>query len=130
MSAKKLGDKRNVYTITEKCSVIRMVQENNLSLRQAEKEVGVDRKLLRDWINKSPQLMQAEGTSSCRLSGGGRKCMYPELEKQILDWLKDQRERNLELRNMIFNRRLKILLSTWKGWKILQHLCLGCENSV
>lgn len=82
------------YTLAFKESAVRKAQ--NSSNRQAARDVGVDEKRIREWRTKLPLLQQAgAGPSSkkrCRLPGGGRKPLMPEVEQAVADWVVLQRQ--------------------------------------
>ena len=66
--------------------------------RSAARAVGVDEKRIREWRSQLPLLQQQTSASRsaakkrCRLPGGGRKPLLPEVEQTVADWVVLQRQ--------------------------------------
>ena len=72
--------KRRVYTLAEKASALKQMNDENLSFAQTKRISSIRQKTLDCWAQKSPQILQHATISSPRLPGGGRKPSFPELE--------------------------------------------------
>ena len=78
----------------EKADYIRKVVDEGKTFSTVESESGISRKVIRDWVNKSPKILQAEGTSKKNLSGFSRSGMYPLLEKELVQFVREKRQKN------------------------------------
>ena len=88
--------KRKSYTIFEKLKGVKAVEDvktrygNNLS--SAGRAMNIGRKQLRTWIADEDKLRRCtKKQKSRRLAGAGRKPLFPEIETQLLVWIKTER---------------------------------------
>ena len=96
-----MSEKRNSYLVCDKAKIIQKVADENVSISGLEAELRIPGKCIRDWLNNSPKIMQCAGWRSPRLPGAGRKPSYPELEKCLLNFVKEKR-----LRKLIVNKKM------------------------
>lgn len=69
--------------------------ENN-SNRSTGKRFGVDEKQVREWRKQREELLKLP-PSKKRLSGGGRKPAFPDLEDQLVAWIETQRANEMRI---------------------------------
>jgi hypothetical protein len=100
---------RNSYSIEEKLNAIALYDKYN-SLARVSRETGVHRKCIRRWVNQREELLSNitnnEKTSRKRLSGGGRKALFPEIEGYIYNWLQEQHSQNLPVRHKLIQQEV------------------------
>jgi hypothetical protein len=82
-----------------------------VSVKNASKKLGVDRKTIRNWMNKEKDIQlqmyvfmillssyfklsesSTIGKSRKRLAGGGRKLAYKDLDDQLAQWVREHRK--------------------------------------
>jgi hypothetical protein len=101
---------RNSYSIEEKLNAIALYDKYN-SLARVSRETGVHRKCIRRWVNQREELItnitNAEKTSRKRLSGGGRKALFPEIEGYIYNWLLEQHSLNLPVKHKLVQQEVQ-----------------------
>ena len=81
------------YTIEFKLAVVDWVKHHGSSYRAASKQFGVDRKMVRQWINSQSDFKEAilkHGPRRCRIQGG-RPPLSEELDKKVLQYLVEER---------------------------------------
>jgi hypothetical protein len=100
---------RNSYSVNEKLHAIALYDKYR-SLARVSRETGVHRKCIRRWVNQREELVtnisNVEKTSRKRLSGGGRKALYPEIEGYIYNWLLEQHSLNLPVRHKLVQQEV------------------------
>ena len=79
--------KRSAYDAGFKLKVVEYAESNNNS--KAGREFGVSEKLVRDWRKAKETLMDMPKTKRARR---GKQAAYPELEKDLLQWISTQRK--------------------------------------
>ena len=67
-----------------KKATIKYGQENSIHI--AAKKFNVDRKRVREWVQKQEKVRSMKG-KGFRLDGGGRKLTDAELEEEVLSWI-------------------------------------------
>uniref|UniRef100_A0A915ACW6 HTH CENPB-type domain-containing protein n=1 Tax=Parascaris univalens TaxID=6257 RepID=A0A915ACW6_PARUN len=80
--------KRHSYTLLFKRECVRRLRHGGISMNQMSRETGIDRRCLRSWLKQEAQL-QEESQVECtrkRMSGGGRKASYIQLENKLNEW--------------------------------------------
>ncbi len=83
------GKQINTYTAKFKLKVINYAKQHNNV--QAAKTFGVDRKRVREWRKLEDKL---EGLPKARrLNGAGRKVWYPDVEGELVQWVRRRREK-------------------------------------
>ena len=84
-------ERRQKYSIEFKMATTEYVQEN--SIHSAAKKFKVDRKRVREWVQKEEKVTSMKG-KRFRLDGGRRKLTDVELEEEVLSWI-HQRHSNI-----------------------------------
>ncbi|VDO06817.1 unnamed protein product [Rodentolepis nana] len=105
MESKETTPKRvqRSYTIDEKLSAIKRVKEHSGNLSVASRELGIDRKRLREWCRQESDLTKQSDKKRRRAIGGGRRPSLRNLETKLFQWIVAQCANN-----MIINyRRLR-----------------------
>ena len=97
--------KRRVYTLAEKASALRQMNDENLTFAQMEKLSSIPQKSLSSWAKNSDQILQYATVSSPRLPGGGRKPPFPELESFFIEFVKEQRTKKLMVNKQILKSK-------------------------
>ena len=72
------------YSIEFKMATTEYVQEN--SIHSAAKKFKVDRKRVREWVQKEEKVTSMKG-KRFRLDGGGWKPTDVELKEEVLSWI-------------------------------------------
>ena len=92
MATKLTGTKRQSYTVSDKLWIINFAEQHGN--RAAEREFGVSESNVRLWrrtkenLEKMPRLKRANR---------GKKAAWPELEKDLLDWIMEKRNNGLAI---------------------------------
>lgn len=85
------GKKIMSYTFAFKLKVVAFAESHNNS--EAAKTFSVHRKRVIEWRGQKELLQSKDGLlSRKRLAGSGRKVHYPDIEEELLQWLKRRRE--------------------------------------
>ena len=97
------------YTIEFKLAVVDWMKHHGSSYRAAAKQFGVDRKMVREWMNNRTEYetaMRKHGPQRCRVHGG-RPPLSEELDQAVLQYLKEERakgrpvsDRNLQTKGV------------------------------
>lgn len=97
---------RKSYTVAEKLihvKNLKTIYKNNLS--EAARNSSIDRKQLRSWRDNEEDLANMDKKREVkRRKGGGRKPLFPEIEKQLYTWFVNERKINKNVGNY---RRLR-----------------------
>lgn len=93
--------KRKAYTTGYKLQAVEYAKKN--SKRAASKKFRVSRSVIKRWMETEDDFHKL-GTDAKRNKGGGRRAKYPDLEKQLYEWVKEQRG----LKIKVSRRLLKI----------------------
>lgn len=80
-------------TVAEKLKIVARAK-NGESLHSLERGTGYQRCQIRKWIRNEDKLC-ITGKEKRRTKGAGRKSAYPELEKAIMIWFRNQRSKKL-----------------------------------
>lgn len=119
------------YTLEFKLSVVEWVESQKCSLRAAAKQFGVDRKVVRSWVESKHTLLAAlmhHGPHKRKLHNGKPPASH-ELDQQVLDYLLRQRregysvgDRELQRKALECAKQLGLLTfkatTMWlRGWK-------------
>ena len=88
------GERRQKYSMEFQKATIKYVQEN--SIHCAAKKFKVDRKRVRDWVQKEEKVTSMKG-KRFRVDGGGRKLTNVELEEEVLSWIQQRRSNMLRV---------------------------------
>lgn len=88
---------RRSYTLQFKLEVVKWLEKNGSSLRQASKHFGITRRVIRTWLEQKEQLREAMDLNipTKRKLHSGRAPASHELDKGVLDYLVRQRERQV-----------------------------------
>ena len=90
-----MSAKRKSVLLSEKIKIIAR-SKNGESLHSLAENTGYQRYQIRNWIRKEKQIISCnKQRQSKRVSGGGRKIMYPVIEEEILKWFRSQRSKKL-----------------------------------
>lgn len=97
---------RRKFTVAEKLEIVNEVKTTfNNNLSEASKQLGIDRKQLRNWRHDEEALANIDKKRiKMRKKGGGRKPFYPDLEKELYAWFVNERKVN---KNKVNYRRLR-----------------------
>ena len=68
---------------------------NNVSL--ASRELGIDRKRIREWRDKEGTYLETPDKKRKRAIGSGRTPKFPHIEQQLFTWFQSQREKRLSV---------------------------------
>jgi hypothetical protein len=106
------------YPAKLKLQVVKFAEESNNCL--AGRTFGINEKLVRDW-RRAQEKLKAMPKNKC--ADRGKPCQWPELEKELLSWIEEQRQngyivtRNLiRLQARIYAKRNSIKTSASAGW--------------
>jgi len=86
---------RKSYSVAQKLAAVKKLNELNGNLSAASRELGIDRKNLRKWKQALPELGKATNKQAARRAGCGRKAFWPEIETELIKWVRDQRNDKL-----------------------------------
>jgi len=79
------------HNVAKKLEAINWARKN--SIHSASRKFNVDRKIIRNWMKNEKELEEQNslpgGQDRKRLGGGGRKMLYPDLVKELADWVKE-----------------------------------------
>ena len=104
---------RGSYTVETKLSVIRWHKDNQSSINNTSKHFDIDRKRVREWLLKEPEL-QANSVGAQkkkkRLSEGTPRSL--ELDDQVLDYLLDERADGMSVSNTQLMKKAAAIAST------------------
>lgn len=89
--------KQRSYSVREKLKCIEWYKENGSSIRKTALQFGIDRKRVREWINKEEVLRKSE-SQKYRLTEG-MEVMSEEIESGVMEYLLEQRARGLTVTN-------------------------------
>ena len=81
------------YTIEFKLAVVDWMKHHSSSYRAAAKQFGIDRKMVREWMNNRAEYecaMRKHGPQRCRMHGG-RPPLSEELDQAVLQYLNEER---------------------------------------
>ena len=88
--------KRKTYTVAYKLEVIRKIESQG-NLDGIAREVKIDSRCLQRWRVQKPKLLakSKKGSISIRLRDvtKPKKGQFPDLEKQLTEWILQQREK-------------------------------------
>jgi len=90
--------KRISYTLKQKITIVQDSQKSYLSLPEFSKSIGIAKSSLSEWRSQINELKkQAESSkrklTNKRLIGGGRKILYPRIEKALYQWILEERKK-------------------------------------
>ena len=86
------------YSASFKLQVVKFASDNSNN-SAASRKFGIDEKLVRDWRRKIDNIKSLPKT---KCADRGRKCQWPELEKKVVEWVKENRKSGLAVtRNLI-----------------------------
>ncbi len=88
---------RRSFTIQQRLDAVRRIRVDfGGNLSKASRDMNIDRKRLREWVNSEIDLSNADGKrSKRRLWKPGRHPREPELEQALYDWFCRQRQQKL-----------------------------------
>lgn len=116
------GRVRKSYTLQYKLEVVQWVEEHESSLRQASKQFGITRRVLRTWCEQRNQLREALDSSdpNKRKLHSGRPPASEELDRRVLDFLVKQSESDSpvsdhELRSKALELSCQVGLTSFKA---------------
>ena len=87
--------KQRAYSIAEKLNAVKRVKELSGNLSAASRELGIDRKRLREWRNKESEFTNMTDKRRKRRIGGGRHPMHAELKNKLCRWVSNQRSKKI-----------------------------------
>ena len=82
------GERRQKYSMEFKKATIKYALEN--SIHSAAKKFKVDRKRVREWVQKEEKVTSIKG-KRFRVDGGGRRLTDVELKEEVLSWIQQRR---------------------------------------
>ena len=80
-------ERRQKYSIEFKMATTEYIQEN--SIHSAAKKFKVNRKSVREWVQKEEKVTSMKG-KRFRLDDGGWKPTDVELEEEVLSWIQQR----------------------------------------
>ena len=90
-----------------KKATIKYALEN--SMRSAAKKFKVDRKRVREWVQKEEKVTSMK-EKRFRLDGGGRKITDAELEEEVLSWIQQRRSNMLRVSRSLSCLKLNLFV--------------------
>lgn len=84
---------RKSYPISFKRDALHKLSENNGNVRQIARDCGVSFKMIRDWRCKSSTILSGEFKSKNRRIGNGSQPKWPEIERNLVEWIHEEREK-------------------------------------
>eukprot|EP00731_Ephydatia_muelleri_P038183 Em0674g6a len=123
------GTFRKSYTTEFKLSVVEWVESHKSSVRAAAKQFGVDRKLVRVWLEHKPLLNSAlvqHGPNRRKLHCG-RPPASQELDRLALDFLCEQKRAGVQVKTETYSRepsRLHVI----SAWNLLKRRVSGSDG--
>ena len=110
------------YTIEFKLAVVDWMKHHSSSYRAAAKQFGVDRKMVREWMNNRVEYecaMRKHGPQRCRMHGG-RPPLSEELDQAVLQYLNEERAKgrpvsDRDLQTKAIEASKLIGISSFKG---------------
>jgi transposase-like protein len=106
-------NKKRSYTVAFKLEVISCAEQT--SKNNAAKQYKINRKRVKEWIKQKSEIEAIKNNKNLNskqirvLSGRGRKLMYPELEYELLEFVKKMREeKNCVTTLMIQDKALEL----------------------
>lgn len=84
--------KKKITCATKKNIIMQV--KSGTSLHSLEIRYGYQRQQIKKWVKQESKINMVNKSRN-RVSGGGRKQFYPALEKKLLLWFRDQRNRKL-----------------------------------
>ncbi|PKC00061.1 hypothetical protein RhiirA5_428751 [Rhizophagus irregularis] len=83
---------RNSYSIEQKRQVVAYAKENGII--KASKYFELDKSMVSHWVNSNEKWANETNQNSKHV-GSGQKSFYPEAEKELYDWIIEQRKQGL-----------------------------------
>lgn len=83
---------RKSYNVLFKRETLKKLDLNSGNIRKTSRECSVTPKMIRDWRSKSCSILSGDFKKSNRRIGSGRKSRYPSVERQLIEWIKEERE--------------------------------------
>ena len=99
--------KQNSYTVKYKLEAIKWYRDNGKSIRKTAGYFKVDRKRIREWINKEGELRAHSHGSDAkkrRINCGG-EIISRDVEEGVLEYLIDQRARGMAVSNICLKEK-------------------------
>ena len=78
------------YSASFKLPVVKFASDHSNN-SAASRKFGIDEKLVRDWRRKIDNIKSLPKT---KCADRGRKCQWPELEKKVVKWVEENRNRD------------------------------------
>ncbi|KAF7637350.1 HTH CENPB-type domain-containing protein [Meloidogyne graminicola] len=129
-SSKKNDDNSNKTTLKRKCRAISIEEKLRIlevatksSIHSASKQCGVDRQNIREWKRNEKALrgivhLKLKSKFRKRIVGGGRKLTDADFDKELADWVRELRKKNLRVsRKMLVVQALKMCDSKYNNLK-------------
>ena len=92
VSKKAIKRNRNSYSIEQKRQVVIYAKENGIV--KAAESFELDKGMVSRWVRFSEKWVNELNKNSKQV-GSGRKSFYPEAEKELYDWIIEQRKQGL-----------------------------------
>ena len=114
------------YDTSFKMKVVNYAKENGK--RAASKYFKVDKKCVQRWVQSESSLLDMAsgkgGKTRKRLAGGGRKVRYEEIDKNLVTWLLERREKGVRVTGKYLRAEALRLhkqngsqsFKAWNGW--------------
>ena len=95
------------YTVEFKIKVISWYKENGENKHETSRRFGIDRKRVREWVDKEDQLRGSRvgAEKKKRKVNGGKPPLSAELDKQVLDFLIEERVAGRPVMNRDLTRK-------------------------
>ena len=85
---------RKTYDISFKLKVIEATK--TASKNFVAKKFGVNRRRVQEWCHQMDKLQKLK-KSSKRLPGAGRKIQFADIEKRLMDWFQERRDKGVRV---------------------------------
>ena len=106
-----LEHKNQSYTVAFKLEAIKYAEDS--SNYRAAKFYNIDRKRVQEWRKQKKELEPVKNKEQVRaLKGRGRKAKYPALENELLDYIKQRREKKQAVTTFMIRNKAKELGQT------------------
>jgi hypothetical protein len=83
---------RNSYSVEQKRQIVTYAKENGII--KAAEYFKLDKGMVSRWVKSNEKWVKEPNQNSKRV-GSGRKCFYPEAEKELYDWIIEQKKQGL-----------------------------------
>uniref|UniRef100_A0A8R1DUD4 HTH CENPB-type domain-containing protein n=1 Tax=Caenorhabditis japonica TaxID=281687 RepID=A0A8R1DUD4_CAEJA len=104
--------KRNSYTLEFKIKVVEYAKKENIS--RAAREFNVNRQCISRWMTQKEDFesnITEKRNGRKRVKGAGRQLSNPNFDKELLDWIQEQKSLNLKVSRKIIQDQARLMNS-------------------